>query len=146
MQGAFIKNRGDTMRQPGERRSVERVERVSTLLHREFMLAVNKPQYIEDKLADISADGLSFTSKHHYKEGELVEVRLMLWGWDKHKTEFYQSDPRKATDPLVALVKVSSVRAQPGGVFKVGGAFEAVDESHRAALGKYLEAQARGAL
>ena len=126
-----------------ERRGTGRVEHASSILHREYMLAANKPEYRQDTLTDISSQGVSFTTDAHYEVGALLEARLLLYGWDQHRVEFYSGDPRRATDPLVALIKITNARPAKDRTCRIGARFEAIDEWHRKALELYLAKQAR---
>ena len=122
-----------------DRRERERIVRKSAVLHREYMLAKNRPDFIESSLGDVSVDGCSFTTDQRYEENALLELRLLLFGWEKHKSEFYYGDARKASDPLVALGRVASLRPEgTSGLRRIGVTFETIDESHQKALEKYL--------
>ncbi|MCK6439409.1 MAG: PilZ domain-containing protein [Planctomycetes bacterium] len=121
------------------RRTADRVEHASRVMHREYILDQTKPLYTEGRLADLSADGVAFISTHKYEKGDVLEVRLMLDGWEKYKTEFYKGDPRRATDPLVALIEVVNVTPETDSDLKIGGRFTSIDEWHREALKRYLE-------
>lgn len=126
-----------------DRRNAQRSQNTSVVLHREYVLAPNKPSYTEDRLVNLSTEGLSFATKIHYQEGVLLEVRLLLIGWENFKTDFYFGDARKASDPLVALAKVVRVRPLSQGEWKVGLKIETIDESHRSALKAYLQKTAK---
>jgi hypothetical protein len=127
-----------------DRRTASRVPHHGRLLHREFMLAPEKPSFNDDQLADLSATGVAFVTAHRYEIDAMVECKLMLVGWDKFKAGFYMGDPRKAAAPFVAIVKVASCRHLPGGQHRVAASFESVDESHREALARYLAERETG--
>ena len=127
------------MATPAERRKADRVERTSHVLHREYMLAPDKPEYVKDKLLEVSTEGLSFASSRHYPVGSLLDMRLLIYGWEKHKFTYYTSDTRRATDPLVLLAEVTHAKPQADHTWRVGTKFASIDEWHRDALKKYLE-------
>jgi hypothetical protein len=121
-----------------DKRATGRVTHHGDLLHREFMLAFDRPQFRRDQLRDLSDTGVGFQSAHQYGMGSLVEARLEIIGWTQHASAFYTGDPHMATQPLVAILKVVALHALPGGGWKVGCAFESIDEGHRVALRRYL--------
>jgi len=121
-----------------DRRTLGRVAYHGDLLHREFMLSANRPEFVRDQLRDLSRGGVGFQTSYRYEIGALVEARLEIHGWTQHATAFYTGDPKLAAQPLVAVLKVSSLHALPEGRWKVGAAFESIDEGHLEALGRYL--------
>lgn len=128
-----------------ERRTTQRVVHHGDLLHREFMLAADKPEFLRERLLDLSVGGLSFASSQRYGEGDLIEAKIEIVGWVNHASEYYLGNPRDAAKPLVAILRVSTVRPQNGGGYKHGCEFESIDESHREALRRYLASRQRRA-
>lgn len=125
-----------------DKRTTGRVTHHGELLHREFMLAFDRPGFQRDQLRDLSDSGVAFQSARKYEPGGLIEARLEIIGWTQHASGFYTGDPEMAAQPLVAILKVVSLHALPGGGWKVGCAFESIDEGHRQALRRYLASRA----
>ena len=122
------------------RRRESRTDHSSRVLYREYLLTENKPDYTASRLIDISIGGISFSTPEAHSTGDVLEVRLLLEGWEKCKTEFYFGDPRRATEPLVALVEIVSIdEEEDTSQLKIGAKFTSIDSWHKTALSKYLE-------
>lgn len=126
-------------------RSNERLPHASRVLHRELVLSGAPKDYAEGALLDISENGLSFQSSRSYAKDDVLELRLLLYGWERHKNEFYTGDLRKSTDPMVVIAVVASCEDNASGK-RIGVRFDNVDPSHHDALRAYLKMQADGRL
>ena len=130
-----------------ERRTTSRIQSHGGILHREYMLAADRPALRGDRLTDVSEEGVSFVSSTKYPEGMLVEGKLDLTGWAAFRNAFYYGDAKVAAEPLVVILRVASCRGEPqraGAVlYRIGCTFESIDESHAEALSKYLEHRRR---
>jgi|GEM_PF-4907264 len=132
------------MNDPDQRQSA-RIAHASQVLYREVVLGGNAPSYAEGSLIDLSDEGLAFAASRVFSKDDVLELKLLLYGWEKHKNEYYIGDLRKVTDPLVIIAVVTDCSAE-GSRYRIGVRFDNVDPSHHEALRAYLKQRADGSL
>lgn len=93
----------------------------------------------ESKLKDVSEGGILFESDHAPEIGSLIQLKLKIPNWHKHKTEFIKHDWASTPESLVTLGHVMRIEeVEAGNRYEVGVVFECIDDDHRNALAKYI--------
>lgn len=126
------------MSRSDDRRETERVINESRVLHREYSWSQDG-DYVRDQMADLSKDGFSFESDSPYVPGSMLQVRLLIFGWQRFRGGFLTGSLRSHTDPLVAIAKVVHCSDGQDRGRRIGCTFESVDPDDARALAAYLD-------
>ncbi len=124
---------------PVERRRYYRMPMSHILEIREFSFS-ETDEPVQSRLKDVSGGGVLLESGKPYNVGSLVELKLKIPRWNRHKTEFLKPDWTSEIEPLVTLgyvVRVEEIEARQR--YEIGVVFECIDEDHRMALMRYIE-------
>lgn len=121
-----------------EGRSYDRLQMDNVVRLREYDL-VGGGDTIESSIKDVSGGGVLLSSENFFDVGTLLELKLNIPGWSRHKTEFLKIDWQSTPEPLVTLGRVVRVERCRDGSYDVGVVFECIDDDHRDAVAKYVE-------
>lgn len=133
-------------RQPlRERRKSKRLQYPFKLTHRLFKLgkqALDVP-CSEGTIIDISESGLSFMSPVEYTAATLIYVEIRLGSWDwfldgcSGFNSIYQKEPFCA---LAVVNRMEKIESSGEMVYKLAIQYVSVDEGHRVAVARFIQA------
>jgi hypothetical protein len=95
------------------------------------------------QMLDVSEGGVRVHAPEAFEPGSLLQVALLLEGWQRHAAGFRKRDDDADTAPLTALGRV--IRCDPAGPgrYELGIQFLDIWDEHWRAMRRYLEQEQR---
>lgn len=124
----------------GNRRNHERLAKAARITCQEitYPLGLNPEAVVE--MLDVSEGGVKLRAGEAFEPGALLQVALVLQGWQRHTTGFLRHDEDNFSKPLTAVGRV--VRCVPArGAYDVGVQFLDIWDDHWRAMRIYLKRQ-----
>ena len=122
-----------------EKRKYSRIEKNSIIEFKELDFPITNEGFASSRIKNISGNGLIFPADKKMEVGTILNLKVMLIGWDKEKDDFFRYDETAISEPLSILGRVVRiVEAVKGKTYEIGVEFINVSEDDRAALTKFI--------
>jgi hypothetical protein len=127
-----------------EKRQFQRIPETVTITIKKIAYPLTDETAVEAVGQNISAGGICFAVPQSYEPGDLLDLKINLAGWQRHKRSYAAViDDELALAPLTAVAKVAWCKAQAGTPnYAIGVIFEDIYADDYHALKKYLSIEA----
>jgi hypothetical protein len=125
--------------QEEERRRHFRLPKEARITCQEITYPLGQAPEVAVQMVDVSEGGVGFDAPLPLEVGTLLQVTLILQGWQRHTSEFLKYDETSLSKPLSAVGRVVRRQALGGGQYEIGVEFLDIWEDHWRAMRIYLE-------
>ncbi|MBI5014051.1 MAG: PilZ domain-containing protein [Deltaproteobacteria bacterium] len=125
-----------------ERRRHARLLRSATITCQPVTYPLGRAAESQVRMLDVSEGGVRLDAPTPFDLGSLLQVALLLDGWNRHATGRLRRDDDAGTKPLTALGRVARCEPAEAGRYEVGVQFLDIWDEHWQAMRRYLQGAA----
>ena len=124
-----------------DRRDHERLTKVARITCQEVTYPLGLRPEAAVEMLDVSEGGVKLQSGQAFEPGTLLQVALVLQGWQRHTTGFLRHGEDDYSKPLTAVGRVVRCVPAADGAYDLGIQFLDIWDDHWRAMRIYLRKQ-----